>query len=90
MKLESTVNGKTYVITLNNVMHSLEAPFNLISISRAVETGMEALFGSKGVRVQAPNKNVIMEGTMLNWLYEKNVKTLIKPDLACLVKTGKT
>ena len=27
---------------------------------------------------------------MLNWLYEMNVKTLIKPDLACLVKTGKT
>ena len=51
---------------------------------------MKALFGSKGVRIQAPNKNVIMEGTMLNWLYEMNVKTLIKPDLACLVKTGKT
>src|SRR5271168_2600058 len=63
---------------------------NLISISRALETGIEVLFASKSVKFRAPNKVIIMEGTMLNRLFEMNIKGIIKPDLACPAKTGKT
>jgi hypothetical protein len=48
------------------------------------------LFASKSVKFRVPNKVIIMEGAMLNWLFEINIKGIIKPDLACLAKTGKT
>src|SRR5271155_2467232 len=73
-----------------DVVHAPDAPFNLISISRALETGIEVLFTSKSVKFRAPNKVIIMEGTMLNRLFEMNIKGVIKPDLACPAKTGKT
>ena len=50
IKLESIVNGKSHFITLKDVFHAPDAPFNLISISRALETGIEVLFASKSVK----------------------------------------
>src|ERR1700678_2383037 len=90
IRLESTVNGKSHTITLKDVVHAPDAPFNLISISRALETGIEVLFASKSVKFRAPNKVIIMEGTMLNRLFEMNIKGVMKPNLACPAKTGKT
>ena len=90
IKLESTVNGKSHTITLKDVVHAPDAPFNLISISRALETGIEVLFASRSVKFRAPNKAIIMEGTMLNQLFEMDIKGIIKPDLAYPAKTGKT
>src|SRR5271168_2346335 len=90
IRLESTVNKKSHTITLKDVVHAPDAPFNLISISRALETGIEVLFASKSVKFRAPNRVIIMEGTMLNRLFKMNIKSVIKPDLACPAKTRKT
>ena len=43
IKLESTVEGKTMVTMLHDVVHVPNAPFNLISISRALEAGIKVL-----------------------------------------------
>lgn len=42
--LECQVNGKTSTRTLRNVVHAPDAPHNLISISRALESGLSVLF----------------------------------------------
>src|ERR1700678_1854471 len=39
VKLESTVNGDTHIITLQDVVHAPDAPHNLILISRADDAG---------------------------------------------------
>src|SRR6202790_5744417 len=50
IQLEATVEGKTSKITLKNVVHAPDAPFNLISISRTLEAGAGVLFSSHGVK----------------------------------------
>ena len=50
IKLESTIDGKSWIITLKDVVHAPDAPFNCISISRALETGIEVLFAPKPVK----------------------------------------
>jgi hypothetical protein len=62
IQLQTTVEGKTLKITLKNVVHTPDAPFNLISISRAIKAGAAVLFSSPGVRFWAPNGTIIMEG----------------------------
>ena len=44
VKLESTVNGNTHVITLKNIVHTPDAPHNLILISCADDAGIAVLF----------------------------------------------
>lgn len=66
IQLQTTVEGKTSKITLKNVVHVPDALFNLILISHALEAGVAVLFSSPGVRFQAPNGMIIMEGRISN------------------------
>ena len=50
VQLEATVKGKTLKITLKNAVHSPNAPYNLISISCAIEAGVAVLFSTHGVK----------------------------------------
>jgi transposase InsO family protein len=90
IRLESTVEGKTSTITLKNVVHAPDAPFNLISISRAIEAGAAVLFSSPGVKIRSPTGTIIMEGRAANRLFEMNVKGVGKHDQACPAKHGRT
>jgi Zinc knuckle len=90
IRLESTVGGKTLTITLKNVIHTPDAPFNLILISHTIEAGAAVLFSSPGVRIRAPNSSIIMEGRSANRLFEMNIRGVGKQDQACPAKHGRT
>jgi gag-polypeptide of LTR copia-type len=62
IRLESTVGGKTSNITLKNVVHAPNMPFNLILILCAIEAGAAILSLSPGVKIWVPNGSIIMEG----------------------------
>jgi GAG-pre-integrase domain len=84
------VEGKTSTITLKNVVHTPDVPFNLISISCAIEAGAAVLFSSPGVKIRTPNGTIITEGWAANRLFEMNVKGIGKQDQACPAKHGRT
>ena len=84
------MDGKTSTLTLKNVVHVPDAPFNLISISCALEAGIAILFVSPGVRFWAPNKSIIMEGWVMNQLFDMNVKGIAKHDQAYAARHSRT
>jgi hypothetical protein len=49
IQLESTVDGKTSILTLKDMVHTPYAHFNLISISHTLKAGIKVLFVSPGV-----------------------------------------
>ena len=90
IKLESTMEGKISTITLKNVVHAPDMPFNLISISCTIEAGAAVLFSSPRVKIRMPNGTIIMEGWAANRLFKMNVKGVGKQDQACPAKHRRT
>jgi hypothetical protein len=90
IKLESTVDGKTFPITLKDVVHAPDAPHNLISIGRATDANMHILFKGKMARFRAPGGTIFAEGTKHGQLFLMNVKGIAKQDQAFAAKHGRT
>ena len=84
------MDGKTSTLTLKNMVHVPDAPFNLISISCTLKAGIQVLFMSPGVRFQAPNKSIIMEGWLMNRLFDMNIKGIAKQDQSYPAKDSRT
>ena len=90
VKLESTVNGDTHIITLQDVVHAPDAPHNLISISRADDAGIAVLFQDGKARFRSPGGTVIAAGQKYGRLYLMDVNGITKQDQAYAAKSGRT
>ena len=79
-KLTSHVDGKTYPITLNNVLHVPNAPHNLILLGRVTSAKIQILVTDTHVKFRAPDQTVMALGTKISNLYPMDVKVLAKQD----------
>ena len=61
VKIQCTVDGKTTVAMLSNAVHIPDAPFNLISIGWAEETGVKILFAKGMFKFKSLNGRILME-----------------------------
>jgi transposase InsO family protein len=75
VRLNTTIDGRTFNIELKDVLHSPDLSNNLISISRLDDAGCAARFGSGKVTFEDPKGNVFAKGTKLGRLYLMDVKT---------------
>lgn len=82
IKLMSRVNGKTFPIMLHNVVHAPDAPYNLISIGRATDSGIDVLFKGDTARFRAPGGTIFAEGTKYGRLFLMKINGVAKQDQA--------
>ncbi|KAF8066579.1 hypothetical protein FPV67DRAFT_1394325, partial [Lyophyllum atratum] len=55
VKLTSKVGGKDMTITLRNVVHAPDAPYNLVSVSRMTDARFSLKFEGESLRIFAPD-----------------------------------
>ena len=87
VKLQCSVEERTFNVELKEALYVPEAPHNLISVTRLMSAGAEANF--KGSKVQFVSKNQpFMEGHMVGRLCQMDVTPLKVTERAYLSRPG--
>ena len=90
IKLESTVDGITYRLTIKDVVYAPNAPHNLISISHMTQAGFAVLFSGNKAHFWAPGGAVIAEGQEHGQLFLMDIKGIARHDQAYVARSSHT